>query len=31
MFDPGETYSDVGLDGVAGTGDYGEVDGDFTI
>ena len=30
MFDPGETYSDVGLDGVAGTGDYGEGDGDFT-
>ena len=30
MFDPGEPYSDVGLDGVAGTGDYGEGDGHFT-
>ena len=30
MYEPGETYSDVGLDGVAGTGDYGEGDGKFT-
>jgi hypothetical protein len=30
MFDPGETYSDVGLDGVAGTGDYGEGEWAFT-
>ena len=30
MFDPGETYSDDGLDGVAGTRDYGEGDGNFT-
>ena len=31
IFDSGEAYSDVGLDGVAGTGDYGEGDGNFTI
>jgi hypothetical protein len=30
MFDPGEAYLDVGLDGVSGTGDYGEGDGKFT-
>jgi len=30
MFDPGEDFSDVGLDGVSGTGDYGEGDGEFT-
>ena len=30
MFDPGEDFSDVGLDGVSGTGDYGEGDGMFT-
>jgi enterochelin esterase-like enzyme len=30
MFDPGETFLDVGLDGVPGTGDYGEGDGNFT-
>ena len=31
FLDPGEPYSDVGLDGVAGTGDYGEGDGQFTF
>jgi hypothetical protein len=30
MFDPGETFTDAGLDGVSGTGDYGEEDGEFT-
>ena len=30
MFDPGESFSDTGLDGVSGTGDYGEGDGMFT-
>jgi hypothetical protein len=30
MFDPGETFTDAGLDGVSGTGDYGEEDGGFT-
>ncbi len=30
MFDPGESYSDTGLDGVSGTGDEGEGDGVFT-
>jgi Putative esterase len=30
MFDPGEISSDFGLDGVSGTGDYGEGDGLFT-
>ena len=30
VFDPGETFLDVGLDGVPGTGDYGEDDGNFT-
>lgn len=31
MFDSGEVFSDVGLDGVSGTGDYGEGDGVFTF
>ena len=30
IYDPGETFYDMGLDGVAGTGDYGEGDGTFT-
>jgi hypothetical protein len=30
MFDPGEPFSDVGLDGVPGSGDHGEGDGMFT-
>ena len=30
-WDPGEPFQDVGLDGVAGTGDYGEGDGQYTI
>jgi hypothetical protein len=30
MYDPGEPFSDTGLDGVGGTGDYGEGDGVFT-
>ena len=30
MLDPVETYYDWGLDGVQGTGDYGENDGEFT-
>lgn len=30
MFDPNETFFDTGLDGVEGTGDYGEGDGQFT-
>ncbi len=30
FFDPGEPFSDTGLDGVWGTGDYGEGDGVFT-
>jgi len=30
MFDLGETYYNWGLDGVSGTGDYGEGDGKFT-
>jgi hypothetical protein len=30
MFDPGEPFSDVGLDGVPGSGDYGEGGGMFT-
>ncbi len=29
VFDAGEPFSDVGLDGVAGTGDYGENNGRF--
>ena len=29
VFDPGEPFSDFGLDGVAGTGDYGENNGEF--
>jgi len=29
-YDPGEPFSDTGLDGVAGTGDIGEGDGKFT-
>src|SRR5579862_1932034 len=29
VFDEGEPFSDVGLDGVAGTGDYGEGNGRF--
>jgi len=29
-YDPGEPFQDVGLDGVAGTGDFGEGDGKFT-
>jgi hypothetical protein len=29
-FDDGEPYDDVGLDGLPGTGDYGEDDGKFT-
>jgi len=29
VFDPGEQFSDVGLDGVAGTGDFGEGNGEF--
>src|SRR5262249_6852137 len=31
VFDPGETFSDVGLDGVAGTGDFGEGNGMFDV
>jgi hypothetical protein len=30
-YDPGEPFEDNGLDGVAGTGDYGEGDGQFSI
>ncbi len=30
VYDPGEPFSDTGLDGVFGTGDYGEGDGKFT-
>lgn len=30
IFDPGEPFSDVGLDGVQGSEDYGEADGMFT-
>jgi hypothetical protein len=30
MFDIGEPFSDAGLDGVSGTGDRGEGDGEFT-
>jgi S-formylglutathione hydrolase FrmB len=30
MLDPGEPFSDMGLDGILGTGDYGEGDGVFT-
>lgn len=30
-FDEGEPYQDTGIDGVAGTGDYGEGDKTFTI
>src|SRR4030043_1345417 len=30
IFDLGETYDNWGLDGVSGTGDYGEGDGKFT-
>ncbi|MCK6512463.1 hypothetical protein L6R29_21245 [Myxococcota bacterium] len=30
QFDQGEPYKDFGLDGVEGTGDYGEKDGKFT-
>ena len=30
MYDPGEPFSDTGLDGVPGTGDIGEGDGKFT-
>jgi Putative esterase len=30
MYDLGEPFSNTGLDGVAGTGDYGEVGGGFT-
>ena len=30
MYDPGEPFSDTGLDGVPGTGDFGEGDGQFT-
>jgi hypothetical protein len=30
MFDPWEPFLDAGLDGVEGTGDYGEKDGQFT-
>ena len=30
MYDPGEPFSDTGLDGVPGTGDRGEGDGKFT-
>jgi len=30
IFDPGESFSDVGLDGVPGSGDDGEGDGMFT-
>lgn len=29
VFDPGETFQDVGLDGVPGTGDFGEGNGQF--
>lgn len=31
IFDPGETFQDVGLDGVPETGDFGEKDGLFTF
>lgn len=31
IFDPGEAFSDAGLDGVFGTGDFGEGDGLFTF
>ncbi len=30
MYDPGEPFLDTGLDGIPGTGDYGEGDGVFT-
>lgn len=30
MFDPGESFWDTGLDGVSGSGDFGEGDGKFT-
>lgn len=30
LYDEGEPYKDFGLDGVEGTGDYGEKDGKFT-
>jgi S-formylglutathione hydrolase FrmB len=30
IYDPGEPFSDIGLDGVAGTGDLGENNGVFT-
>jgi len=30
IYDPGEPFADTGLDGVAGTGDFGEGDGAFT-
>ena len=30
LYDSGESFSDAGLDGVEGTGDYGEGDGVFT-
>jgi hypothetical protein len=30
-WDPGEPFDDVGLDGVAGSGDFGEGDGKYTI
>jgi S-formylglutathione hydrolase FrmB len=30
MFDPGEFFFDTGLDGVSGTGDFGEGDGELT-
>jgi len=31
LWEPGEPFQDVGLDGVAGTGDEGEGDGKFTM
>lgn len=31
LWEPGEPFEDVGLDGVAGTGDLGEGDGKYTV